>query len=173
MRKDLLKQIYFVTVLSLPFLNGCGSPRVPPPPSRDQLEGQKELIGPRDAFSIDLPKDCKMTARNTKMDFEVFDVMCRGKDMVGIYTGNAPDISTGQKLEKVILKPDLPQREMILQSKDAEQTPRGYLWQTEYDWPSNVHVWITPGQSYNSQAQTIAASVRPIRPNISSTSPAS
>jgi hypothetical protein len=45
---------------------------------------------PSGTFTLDLPENCKVSSRPNLPDFAVYDVICNGREYVGIYVGSAP-----------------------------------------------------------------------------------
>jgi len=111
----------------------------------------------RDAFTVDLPNDCN-TSTYTGPDFDIIRITCKGTALVGVYTGNAPNVDDEDR--NLTLHADVPGRQVIVDPK-APNTPWGYLWQTGYEWPSYLHVMISAKHRHDAMAQKIAASVRP------------
>jgi hypothetical protein len=132
--------------------------------SRGQADkASRPTVEARKAFTIDIPAGCAMTGGDRRIDFAILAVSCGKVEGAGIYAGNDPNID--QSHEGLALRADIPDREIIVGAKDPDEQVRGYLWQTQYDWPSRLHVWIVQGRERDEVARRIAASVAPSDPN--------
>jgi len=116
----------------------------------------------RQAFAVDLPRGCNIHGGKRTIDFAVFQVVCAQAPVVGIYVGNAPSID--QQREGLALRADIPKRSAIVAIADPDERVRGYLWETEYRWPSQLHIWLVKGHESEDLARRIAASVHPVSP---------
>jgi hypothetical protein len=129
----------------------------PAPPE----DNRPETIARR-AFAVDLPSGCTLDGGKRTTDFAVFQVVCARVPVVGIYAGNAPSID--QQREGLALRADIPKRSAIVAIADPDERVRGYLWETDYRWPSQLHIWLVKDHENDDLARRIAASVHPVSP---------
>jgi len=105
-----------------------------PPPAKDM----RQSVEAKEAFAIDLPKECNLTGGDAELDFAILRVTCKNVPLIGIYAGNAANIDNNN--EGLIAKPNIGKRSRIVVASDQTQTIRGFLWQTDYSWPSELHI---------------------------------
>jgi hypothetical protein len=88
-------------------------------------------VDAQDAFSVDIPDGCQMTAAAGDVDYRVFRVTCGAIDYAGVYVGNSANLTV----------------------------PRSRVTRTDFHWPAQVQTWslIVPGDQ--EKADRIAASV--------------
>ncbi len=128
------------------------------PTTRTEHNGPS--VQARQSFTIDLPPSCALEGGERRLDFAVFQVICAEAPQIGIYAGNAPNVD--QDREGLTLRSDNPRRSAIVA---PDESVRGYLLETQYSWPSRLHVWIDAGRENDVLAKRIAASVRPTEPS--------
>lgn len=150
---------WIALVLTALVATACAPEKPAPPPIRAVHMQQS----PRQSFTVNLPQGCEVIEAPTSMDFAILDINCGGVAKVGIYVGNFSDATFGDK--SLTLKPDVPGREVVVKAEGPDKRVYGYLWQTAYDWPAQIHVWVTPDARDDAQAQAIAASLRPTVPD--------
>jgi len=150
--------IALVGLIGSSLLFGCSQrePREYIRPSRDALQ----------AFTIDLPPGCGMTGGRRQQDLASIQVNCGAVPEVEIHAGNAEstDLDSYQGNDGFALRSDIPGRSVIVDVKDPDEKTRGYVLQTQYRWPSWLHVWIDKNHEDDTLARRIAVSIRPSKP---------